>query len=126
RRKCCSRRGFPDDDPHVADLLRDLTERDYPATPRKTVTTRTNQVFSSEQGRQVLEQAFLRAGARIKYDLCPRLSEHQWPLGYDALCSPGFGSLLVTHRNCPNNCPLALWAGSPWFPLFPRRINVRR
>ena len=38
--------------------------------------------------------------------------------------SLGFGSLVVTFRNCPNNAPLALWAGDPWYPLFPRRTNT--
>jgi hypothetical protein len=36
----------------------------------------------------------------------------------------GFGSLIVTFRNCPNNTPLALWAGDPWYPLFPRITNT--
>jgi hypothetical protein len=35
----------------------------------------------------------------------------------------GFGSTLVTFRNCPNNCPLAFWAGYPWYPLFQRKTN---
>ncbi len=35
----------------------------------------------------------------------------------------GFGSLVVTFRNCPNNAPLALWVGDPWYPLFPRTTN---
>ena len=32
------------------------------------------------------------------------------PLGYSPF-DPGFGSMFVTYRNCPNNCPLALWYG---------------
>jgi hypothetical protein len=35
----------------------------------------------------------------------------------------GFGSLIVTFRNCPNNAPLAFWVDSPWYPLFPRTTN---
>ena len=57
-------------------------------------------------------------------------SEMLKPLGY-SLFDPGFGSMFVTYRNCPNNCPLALWYGNPeypsnhpfsrWYPLFPRK-----
>src|SRR5205823_14973302 len=67
----------------------------------------------------------LKAGARIKYELCPNLKENHWPLGYDVFKCVGFGSLLVTYRNCPNNCPLVLWAGDPWFPLSPRKTNTQ-
>ena len=73
----------------------------------------------------MLEQEFLKAGAKIKYELCPDLKENHWPLGYDVFKCVGFGSLLVTYRNCPNNCPLVLWAGAPWFPLFPRKTNTQ-
>ena len=37
----------------------------------------------------------------------------------------GFGSLIVTYRNCPNNAPLALWVDAPWYPLFPRTTNTQ-
>ena len=78
--------------------------------------------FSSEEGRHLLEQEFLKAGVRIR-DMCPHLKDYQRPLGNSVLETLGFGSLLVTFRNCPNNAPLALWAGDPWYPLFPRRTN---
>ncbi|MCZ2075826.1 MAG: hypothetical protein LC130_12610 [Bryobacterales bacterium] len=45
------------------------------------------------------------------------------PLGYAALKTLGFGATVVTYRNYPNNCPLGLWAGSPWYPLFRRKTN---
>lgn len=80
--------------------------------------------FSSEEGRALLEREFLTAGLRIRKQ-SPYLNEYQRPLGNMVLQSLGFGSLLVTYRNCPNNAPLALWAGDPWYPLFPRRTNVR-
>ena len=78
--------------------------------------------FSSEEGRHVLEQEFLKAGVRIR-KMCPYLNNYQRPLGNSVLETLGFGSLLVTFRNCPNNAPLALWAGDPWYPLFPRKTN---
>lgn len=85
--------------------------------------------FSAEAGRQILEREFLIAGARIKS--LSRSSAFLRPLG----CSnfgAGFGSMLVTYRNCPNNCPLALWWGDPkatsgalhWYPLLSRKTNA--
>ncbi|MBU0507721.1 hypothetical protein KKH27_02625 [bacterium] len=81
-----------------------------------------NDIFSSEEGRHLLEQEFLKAGARIR-SMCPNLNVYQRPLGNMVLETLGFGSLLVTFRNCPNNCPLAFWVGDPWYPLFPRSTN---
>jgi hypothetical protein len=121
--ECLQPTAFPDDDRHVQRLLQALDKLGHPARARTTETTTTNKVFSSEAGRQILEQQFLKAGASIKYNLCPHLTDNQWPLGYDIFKSPGFGSLVVTFRNCPNNCPLALWAADPWCPLFIRKIN---
>jgi hypothetical protein len=116
---------FPQDDPNVQRLLTVLAQHGHAPSARITATTGANKVFSSEARRRVLEQEFLKAGARIKYELCPHLQENQWPLGYDVFKCVGFGSLLVTYRNCPNNSPLALWAGDPWFPLFPRKTNTQ-
>lgn len=79
--------------------------------------------FQSCQGRGVLEQEFLKAGVRIK-QICPHLNLRQRPLGNSALDTLGFGSMIVTYRNCPNNAPLALWVGAPWYPLFPRMTNA--
>jgi len=95
---------------------------------RTTETLAENGVFASECDRLVLEGAFLEAGLRIKYNMCHQLKTNHWPLGFDLYKSPrfngfGFGATTVTYRNCPNNCPLALWAGDPWKPLFPRRSN---
>lgn len=78
--------------------------------------------FSSDAGRQLLEQEFLKAGVRIRA-MCPNLNQYQRPLGNMLLDTLGFGSLIVTFRNCPNNAPLAFWAGDPWYPLFPRTTN---
>ncbi|QNM81814.1 hypothetical protein H8M03_07005 [Sphingomonas sabuli] len=79
-------------------------------------------IFSSDTGRQLLETEFLKAGAKIRED-SPLLGESQRPLGHMTLDTLGFGSTIVTFRNCPNNAPLALWAGDPWYPLFPRKTN---
>ena len=79
-------------------------------------------LFSSDEGKTLLEQEFLKAGARIR-QICPNLGATQRPLGHMTLDTLGFGSLIVTFRNCPNNAPLALWVGDPWYPLFPRTTN---
>ncbi len=90
---------------------------------------RTSRFFSSVNGRQLLEREFLRAGQTIR-GFASNPSQMLKPLGYSPF-DPGFGSIFVTYRNCPNNCPLALWYGNPeyppnhplgrWYPLFPRK-----
>lgn len=94
----------------------------YAPVLRKPGSVGNNKFFSSEDGRHLLEQELLKAGARIR-SMCPNLNVYQRPLGNMVLETLGFGSLLVTFRNCPNNCPLAFWVGNPWYPLFPRKTN---
>ena len=85
------------------------------------------QLFSSEQNREVVEQAFLKKGAYI-FSLSQNPQASMRPLGYSALRA-GFGATLITYRNCPNNAPLVLWWGDPkgnsplnrWTPLLQRR-----
>lgn len=79
-------------------------------------------IFSSEKARDLLEQQFLMKGTYIR-EKSPRLPETHRPLGHMNLSTLGFGSTIVTFRNCPNNAPLALWAGNPWYPLFARKNN---
>lgn len=79
--------------------------------------------FSSEQGRNLLEQEFLKTGVHIRTNLSPLLNKYMRPLGNMVLETTGFGSMIVTFRNCPNNAPLALWTGNPWYPLFARKTN---
>jgi hypothetical protein len=79
--------------------------------------------FSSDKGRTLLEQTFLDEGLRIR-STCRNLPESMRPLGASLLKTFGFGSTIVTFRNCPNNCPLAFWVGAPWYPLFPRSTNT--
>ncbi|MDN7917991.1 hypothetical protein [Burkholderia gladioli] len=106
----------------------DCGVHDYIATLKYKPTLRTPgnigelKLFSSEEGRNLLEQEFLRAGVRIR-GMCPSLGVYQRPLGNMVLETLGFGAMTVTARNCPNNAPLVLWVGNPWYPLFPRRTN---
>ncbi len=82
-------------------------------------------LFSSNAGRELLEQVFLKTGIEVR-EKCPLLTIRHRPLGYMSLETLGFGSMIVTYRNCPNNAPLALWVDSPWKPLFKRNNNERR
>lgn len=84
-------------------------------------------VFSSETGRQLLEAEFLIAGVKIRSKIkTPK--DYVRPLGHSSF-GAGFGSLIATYRNCPNNCPLPLWWGDPtavsgalhWYPLLSRK-----
>jgi len=71
------------------------------------------QLFSSEDNRSLLEQQLLIKGALIRKK-APMLPVYARPLGNMVLETLGFGSTIVTFRNCPNNAPLAFWAGNPW------------
>ena len=107
------------DDHRVRDYVNRMA---YDPTLRTPGNVGSKKIFSSDAGRQVLERELLIAGVRIR-EMCPHLNQHQRPLGNTLLDTLGFGSLIVTFRNCPNNAPLALWAGDPWYPLFPRTTN---
>ena len=109
---------IPDD----AVVQKYVTAMHYSPVLRKAGQVGSKGIFSSDSGRQLLEQEFLKAGIRIRRK-CPNLNEYQRPLGNMILETLGFGSLIVNFRNCPNNAPLALWVHDPWYPLFPRRTN---
>lgn len=89
----------------------------------------TTKLFSSPDRRNLMEQAFLKAGLQIR-SLSANPKPILRPLGYGPF-GVGFGSLVLTYRNCPSNAPLALWWGDPtkpswhplskWYPLVPRR-----
>ena len=81
-------------------------------------------VFSSGPARAMIEEQLMIAGCEARLR-CPYFNQSFRPLGYQFLTSVGFGGTVVTYRNCPNNCPLAWWAGDPWHPLFPRRTNTQ-
>lgn len=97
----------------------------FPFEPRQPSETAIKP-FSSEAGRQVLESEFLIAGAKIRAK-SENPKQFMRPLGYSPF-GVGFGSMIVTYRNCPNNCPLAMWWGDPeatsgalhWYPLLQR------
>jgi hypothetical protein len=104
-------------------------EQKFPFEPRKPGGKLENVIFSSEEGRQLLERELLLAGMRIR-SFSQNPSQALRPLGFSPF-GLGFGSMVVTFRNCPNNCPLALWWGDPdaapshpfskWYPLVPRK-----
>lgn len=104
-------------------------EEKFPFEPRKPGGSLAYPIFSSEGGRQLLERELLLAGMRIR-SFSRNPSRSLRPLGFSAF-GLGFGSMIVTFRNCPNNAPLSLWWGDPnaphghpfrsWYPLLPRK-----
>ena len=94
----------------------------YPPVLKKRAVSETTSSSRPKKADTYLEQELLKAGTRIR-SMCPNLNVYQRPLGNMVLEALGFGSLHVTFRNCPNNCPLAFSAGDPWYPLFPRKTN---
>ena len=104
----------------------ELRNTPYPPIFRAPNSKVTGTIFSSRKGRHILEQELLKKGAYIR-EFCPNLSpkQYQRPLGNMVLDGLGFGSLVVTYRNCPNNAPLAFWVSEPdiWYALFPRKPN---
>ena len=99
----------------------------FPFEPRSAGGILENKIFSGEPGRQLLERELLLAGVKIRGQ-CNDPNPLMRPLGFGHF-GLGFGSTIVTYRNCPNNCPLALWWGDPnatsgafhWYPLFARK-----
>lgn len=121
---------IPDDEALKAYMAE---EKKFPFEPREPGGELEYKIFSSEEGRQLLEHELLVAGMRIR-SLSQNPSKALRPLGYSDY-GLGFGSLIVTYRNCPNNTPLALWWGDPnakeshplsrWYPLFPRKTYAQ-
>jgi len=116
-------------------LVSEFMERGskFPFEPRQPGGKPDHQFFSCEEGRQILEAQFLIAGLKI-ISFCQNPSSAMKPLGFSPF-GLGFGSTIVTYRNCPNNCPLALWWGNPqlprthplskWYPLVQRKTYDR-
>jgi len=119
-------RATPEDEALKAYM--DLETR-FPFTPRTPGGNLKHALFTYEEGREVLERELLMAGMRIR-SFCQNPSRALRPLGFSQF-GLGFGSMIVTYRNCPNNAPLALWWGDPcapkshpfskWYPLVPRK-----
>ena len=88
-------------------------------------------IFSSETNRQILEEEFTLAGLKINSTFNEEKTKKYWkPLGISSFEGLGFGALLFTYRNCPNNTPLALWWGDwdgnrVWYPLLQRKTYSR-
>ena len=112
---------FIPDDPAVKNYVESMKRK---PKLRPSGNPGTAKLFSSDEAKILLEQEFLKTGVRIR-QRCSNLMVRHRPLGYMKLETLGFGSLIVTYRNCPNNAPLALWAGDPWYPLFPRVTNTQ-
>jgi hypothetical protein len=107
---------IPDDEPtrqYAASLTRRFALRGGNAVGR-------NGFFSSGAQRHLLEQEFLKAGSLIRAEN-QNLNRYARPLGNRVMESFGFGALIVTYRNCANNCPLVFWSGD--YPLFERDNN---
>ena len=87
--------------------------------PRNATGGSSSRYFPDAAGRALLEQCLFEAGQRIR-----EIQRDGWnwrPLGWGQF-EPGFGSMFITYRNCPNNAPLALWWGvQGWTPLLPRK-----
>lgn len=116
------RPGVVPNDDLVKKYVEDLTKAGFPPVLRKGGNLGARNFFSSSASREMIESELLLAGCRIR-DKARQLPENARPLGYSVLKTLGFGNVIVTFRNCPNNCPLAFWAGNPWHPLFARKIN---
>ena len=110
--------------PNDPAVLAYVAAMQYPPTLRTAGSPGAAGLFSSDAAKILLEQEFLKAGVHIRQN-CPNLGATQRPLGHMTLETLGFGSLIVTYRNCPNNAPLAFWVDAPWYPLFPRTTNTQ-
>lgn len=117
---------WPIEIPDVAEVQAYVAQPSkFPFEPRQPIAA-VSSPFSSEAGRQVLESEFLIAGAKIRA-MSENPKQTMRPLGFSHF-GIGFGAMIATYRNCPNNCPLAIWWGDPkatsgalhWYPLLPR------
>jgi hypothetical protein len=101
-----------------------LNDLGYPPTWRSPENSSDSKVFENSAQRMLLENEFLKRGSKIRNEQ-PNLPGNIRPLGYSNLHTLGFGSMFVTYRNCPNNCPIVLWIEQEDFPaLFPRKTNT--
>jgi hypothetical protein len=110
-------------DPAVQAYVKRLVESGHPPALRKGGNGGASGIFTDDAEKIVLEQAFLLRGCEIRQE-SSNLPDKARPLGYHNLDCLGFGSMFVTYRNCPNNCPIALWVQQAEYPaLLPRKTN---
>ncbi len=118
------------DDPAVIEYYETVKGGQYPLVLRQPGKMVKDNVFGLETARSLIEEQMLIAGVAIRSH-CENPRDVMKPLGYQNFNSFGFGSLVTTFRNCPNNAPLAIWWGDPtgtkgppltsWYPLLPRK-----
>lgn len=118
-------------DVNVNAYVAKITASGFPPVLRSPSGMPKRPLFASIETRDVFEKQLLRAGAGI-LQKCESSNPLMRPLGYSRLETLGFGAMVSSYLNCPNNCPLALWWGDPsvssgalaWYPLLPRRTAV--
>jgi len=87
---------------------------------RPTNTPVNEEFFTSAQNRKRFEDIMLHRGIRILNSANTNIPNLR-ALGYSlpSLKNFGFGTLAMTWRNIPNNCPIVFWySGGGFFPLF--------
>ncbi|MDA0799269.1 MAG: hypothetical protein O2884_11455 [Chloroflexi bacterium] len=108
----------------VAAYVTQLEDAGYPPELRTLGQVGSAGLFRDDAAKVTLEREFLRRGCEIRAT-SPNLPAKMRPLGYHNLECLGFESMVVTYRNCPNNCPLVLWVDQPGIPaLLPRKTNT--
>ena len=83
-------------------------------------------IFTSETNRKILEKEFTLAGLNIMSHFDDEHKKKWKPLGKTSYPGFGFGAMVFSYRNCPNNTPLAFWWGDwennqVWYPLLQRK-----
>lgn len=86
----------------------------------------TETLFTTPEGRDQFERAILSKGIELINSVTSK-KENIRPLGFTLPSHKtlGFGALVFTWRNVPNNAPLVFWYDTPGFtPLFDKRPSV--
>lgn len=111
-------------DSSVEAYVNHLNSKGRNVTLRNSIGRQSSKIFANEDQRRLLEREFLIRGCQIKQNHL-KLPPNARPLGYHNLDCLGFGSMFITYRNCPNNCPLVFWVEQNEYPaLFPRKTNA--
>lgn len=113
------------DDAHTQAYAAQLVASGHPAILRTSGNSGAHGLYASDAQKILLEHAFLMRGCQIRSE-CGNLPERARPLGYHNFDCLGFGSMVITYRNCPNNTPLVFWVQQGQYPaLFPRKTNTQ-